>query len=662
MSSSSYISSPVRTERKTTSTTASCLQNIILTITTLLSFTLIIAGGLCFSGNTTTCPPTLHFLANNATSSHRHHQMPASNHSITPPPPPTPTEKYNTHAGIPMFIIGIILSIPSIFVTCCVGKEPSDKDALRYLYGSHFMSAWGDRMWGMAVPLFLIDIFKSTLLPTGLYAAFVYILNVFLLPSLGVWVDKTSRIYVQRVGLLIENSCVALTGVTVCCMVIYIPNLGLKEQFLFSGDKQIMFSYIILLLLGGLGELFNGVQTISIEKDWVVVMSKESNLDVGILNTTLRRIDLSCKALAPLAFTAIYQFIGTDVRTRIFYGALMISFWNIISFPVELILNTRVYESFPRLKMKVHTHDDGTTHAHENGHIEHKHFLHKHEDGTIHYHDGPILHSHEEHGDVIDLNDPKQTRVINSFSVDNGNDNNANQRKTGCCDNFFKVYLKHPIFYASLSYTLLWMTVLDNGALMTSYLQWRGVPPVYFGFGRGLGAVFGLCGTAVFLAIKSIFKSVERSGLIAIWLFWIILFPGVVSFYIAGESRITDFVLMGSMAASRIGLWSYDLVITQLTQDNVKEMERGAFSSIQRASYQLFYVFIQVLGMIFHDPRQFIVLVTYSTCVVLFAALLYTYWYVFRSYLVIKKSDTTVQNNDELGYEQLIGEEKNDES
>ena len=154
MSSSSYISSPMRTERKTTSTTASYLQNIILTITTLLSFTLIIAGGLCFSGNTTTCPPTLHFLANNTTSSRSHHQMPASNHSITPPTPPTPTEKYNTHAGIPMFIIGIILSIPSIFVTCCVGKEPSDKDALRYLYGSHFMSAWGDRMWGMAVPCF----------------------------------------------------------------------------------------------------------------------------------------------------------------------------------------------------------------------------------------------------------------------------------------------------------------------------------------------------------------------------------------------------------------------------------------------------------------------------------------------------------------------------
>ena len=45
-----------------------------------------------------------------------------------------------------------------------------------------------------------------------------------------------------------------------------------------------------------------------------------------------------------------------------------------------------------------------------------------------------------------------------------------------------------------------------------------------------------------------------------------------------GESRITDFVLMGSMAAGRIGLWSYDLVITQLVQDNVAETERGIFS------------------------------------------------------------------------------------
>ena len=162
-------------------------------------------------------------------------------------------------------------------------------------------------------------------------------------------------------------------------------------------------------------------------------MSKESNLDVGILNTTLRRDEFIVQSI--WHHLHLLQFINLLelMFTRIFYGALMISFWNIISFPVELILNTRVYESFPRLKMKVHTHDDGTTHAHENGHIEHKHFLHKHEDGTIHYHDGPILHSHEEHGDVIDLNDPKQTRVINSFSVDNGNDNNANQRKTGCC-------------------------------------------------------------------------------------------------------------------------------------------------------------------------------------------------------------------------------------
>ena len=68
---------------------------------------------------------------------------------------------------------------------------------------------------------------------------------------------------------------------------------------------------------------------------------------------------------------------------------------------------------------------------------------------------------------------------------------------------------------------------------------------MYFGFGDGLGAVFGLLGTSVYLSISSVFKSTERSGVVAIWLFWIILFPGVVSFYLSGESRITDFVLHG---------------------------------------------------------------------------------------------------------------------
>ena len=128
---------------------------------------------------------------------------------------------HDTTAGLPMLLLGLVLVVPSVFVSCCIGKESTHRDALRFLYGSHFMSAWGDRMWQMAVPIFLIDIFKSTLLPTGLYAAFVYLLNVVFLPRLGVWVDETSRILVQRVGLAIENLAVALTSVVICCMVIF---------------------------------------------------------------------------------------------------------------------------------------------------------------------------------------------------------------------------------------------------------------------------------------------------------------------------------------------------------------------------------------------------------------------------------------------------------
>ena len=435
------------------------IQYLVLGFNSLLSLCLVASGGLCFSGEKSVCPPALDQLIPDTNTTGTNHSSKGHPH-------------HDTTAGLPVLLLGLVLVTPSVFVSCCIGKESSHRDALRFLYGSHFMSAWGDRMWQMAVPIFLIDIFKSTLLPTGLYAAFVYLLNVVFLPRLGVWVDETSRILVQRVGLAIENLAVALTSVVICCMVIFLPDLGLKKQSL--SDSHILSAYVALLLLGGVGELFNGVQTISIEKDWVVVLSKESNIDLGLLNTTMRRIDLSCKALAPFAFTMMYQYVGNDVRTRIFYGALMIGFWNVISFPVEWILNTRVYEAFPRLRMKFHTHTDGTSHVHENGHKPHTHYFHMHEDGTEHEHNGPVYHSHEGYGAVINLKNQKQTRVVPSL---NSNPQGGAGTSTGCCSRWV-VYGNHPIFFASLSYTLLWMTVLDNGALMTSYLQWRGVPHV----------------------------------------------------------------------------------------------------------------------------------------------------------------------------------------
>ena len=43
---------------------------------------------------------------------------------------------------------------------------------------------------------------------------------------------------------------------------------------------------------------------------------------------------------------------------------------------------------------------------------------------------------------------------------------------------------------ASVAYSSLWCSVLDNGALMASYLLWRNVEPSNIGMWRGIGVCY----------------------------------------------------------------------------------------------------------------------------------------------------------------------------
>ena len=557
------------------------------------SAALVVFGSFCTAGASQFCPPVPGFLGG-------------------------PGNHVQKNVAIPMLIIGGIMFVivTSVLVyTRDLGRSTGTQNnsmtaskALGFLYGSHFMSAWGDRMWQIAVPIFLIDIFKSTLLPTSLYTVLVYVSSVLFMPTIGAWIDRTSRLTVQRVGLIVENFSVVCTGGVIVYLVSVDPGVGDETQNFSS--PHILTSYVIFVLLGIIGELFNNAQTLSIEKDWVVVIARVLEVELSQLNTTLRRIDLSCKALAPGAFAFIYQSVGTTNRERIFYGAVVIAFWNAASFPIELILNTMLYSSFPALRMKLHRHSDGTVHSHSGGQKPHHHLELTDVDGNVRL--------------VLDENDEAiergRVRVIDMAQTDE-------EASKGWLSSW-TLYMRNTIFPASLAYTLLWMTVLDNGSLMTSYLLWRGVPPVYFGFSRGAGAVFGLLGTTCFLCIKHRVGSLEKVGMVAIWLFWALLVPGVVSFYLAGASRITDYILMASMSISRVGLWAFDLVITQLTQEGVCEKDRGSFGGAQTASYQAFYVVVNLMGMIFPNPAQFVVVVTYSVAVVLCSALIYSKWYL----------------------------------
>ena len=76
-----------------------------------------------------------------------------------------------------------------------------------------------------------------------------------------------------------------------------------------------------------------------------------------------------------------------------------------------------------------------------------------------------------------------------------------------------------------------------------------------------------------------------------------------------------------------LGLWCFDLCVTQISQENIEEEERGFISGMQTSTYQIFSVIIQLLVIMYSNPKDFIVLVTVSVCGIMLSALLYSYWY-----------------------------------
>lgn len=100
---------------------------------------------------------------------------------------------------------------------------------------------------------------------------------------------------------------------------------------------------------------------------------------------------------------------------------------------------------------------------------------------------------------------------------------------------------------------------------MTGYLVWRGMRLETVGIWRGLSAAVGLAGTFVFNL------SVNRTTLVNTSM-WSVLYQFIcisvsfLSFFVKDYFTSTS-LLIGGVCCSRIGLWVFDISVTQLMQE-----------------------------------------------------------------------------------------------
>ncbi|WVZ79788.1 hypothetical protein U9M48_027325 [Paspalum notatum var. saurae] len=450
-----------------------------------------------------------------------------------------------------------------------------DASLLRRLYAGHALARWGARMWEFSVGLYMIRIWPDSLLFTAIYGVVESSSVAVFGPMVGTLVDKLTYLQVLRLWLLTQSLSFITAGASVTALLVY-------DDLKASSFPIFLTLVIVTNVSGALAALSTLAGTILIEREWVVVIS--SGHPPGVLtgiNSVVRRIDLSCKLLAPVFSGLVISFVSAQA------SAAALALWNIASVGVEYWLFVSVYNGIPALA--------------ENSRL-------RAANGTA--------------AAAAAMAALPETTVAPAEEALDWRVKMKEQLSILPCWESWVVYMRQDVALPGVALAILYFTVLSFGTLMTATLDWKGIPAYVISLARGFSAVIGIGATLLYPAVHS-WVSTLRTGLWSIWMQWCCLLVCVASIW-AGSDLASAWMLMAGVAASRLGLWMFDLAVMQLMQDGVAEQERCVVGGVQNSLQSVFDLLTYIMGIIISDPRDFSELIVLSFFLVTCAAVMYT--------------------------------------
>uniref|UniRef100_A0A3B5RF66 Solute carrier family 40 member n=1 Tax=Xiphophorus maculatus TaxID=8083 RepID=A0A3B5RF66_XIPMA len=458
------------------------------------------------------------------------------------------------------------------------------------------LSMWGDRMWHFAISVFLIELYGRNLLLTAVFGL-VLAGSVLLLGALiGDWVDRNPRNKVAHASLFIQN-----TSVTVCSIVLMLV-FSYKEQIELIWDGWFtVVCYTVVIILADVANLASTALTIAIQRDWIVVITGYNRGHLAGMNATMRRIDQVTNILAPLAVGQVMTLASNVV------GCGFILAWNLFSLIVEFFFLSRVYRIVPALSVKP-----------------------------------PTVEGDQEYLARTERRGLQGTGVFSQLIL-------AGCIYTGfTCMDGWRAYYRQPVFLAGLGLAFLYTTVLGFDCITTGYAYTQGISGSLLSLLMGVSAITGLMGTVMFtrlrksvglvntgiissclhlgcllLCVCSVFApgspidlsllmpyfSSDRSSIH--WTNNTVLFDNVPS-GTAPDSYISIILLFLGVITARIGLWCFDLTVTQLLQETICESERGVVNGVQSSMNYLMDLLHFIMVISAPQPQHFGILVIIS--------------------------------------------------
>lgn len=461
---------------------------------------------------------------------------------------PASTANDTNHNNDSVLTIGSI-GVRELSVRPVASSSYLSRQITSRLFISHFLSTWNSRLFEMGSVLFIAAIFPGTLLPMSVYALVRSAAAVMLSPALGSWIDKGDRLKVVRVSIIGQRLAVAAS-----CGIFLI--LYQRKEF---GTKLRVGLFVVNIFLSCIEKLCSVLNLVSVERDWVVVISQDDDIARRILNARMRRIDLFCKLFGPLTISLID---GASTTVAIFVTLGM----TCMSVLIEYFTIAAVFRMVPALQ-RTTTESSPTPEQLPSANETNQLSLHK----------------------IIDF---AQSAASNLLPL-----------------NSIPYYFQHPAFLPSISLSLLYFTVLSFSGQMITYLLAIGYTSYAIGAARAVSTVFELSATWIAPKVQQHIGAVRGGIWFLAWqMVW--LAGGLSWFFASGEGLTGNKLfaasgLVGAVILSRVGLWSFDLCAQSIVQEEVDEQSRGAFSTVEASFQNLFELLSYVTTIVFSKVDQF---------------------------------------------------------